>query len=139
MVPGRIDRRASVRKSIGRHEISSAFRGSALHAVGDSYMLLHALLQLNSVELRFQFAMRPSATMLLRLDPSASGSHPPINPCSLPSHEEGRNGQCSGCFVVDRNHGRLQRITSQDHDSHDLFEANGATGNLTRVRRGNYP
>src|SRR2546430_10627364 len=30
-----------VRKSIGRHEIGSAFRGSsALHAVGDSYLLL---------------------------------------------------------------------------------------------------
>ena len=30
-----------VRKSINRHEIGSAFRGSsALHAVGDSYLLL---------------------------------------------------------------------------------------------------
>jgi hypothetical protein len=31
-----------VRKSINRHEIGSAFRGSsALHAVGDSYVLDH--------------------------------------------------------------------------------------------------
>src|SRR6266581_626145 len=30
-----------IRKSVGRHEIGSAFRGSsALHAVGDSYLLL---------------------------------------------------------------------------------------------------
>ena len=32
-----------VRKSVGRYEIRSAFRGSsALHAVGDSYLLLTA-------------------------------------------------------------------------------------------------
>jgi hypothetical protein len=46
-----------VRKSIGRHEIGSAFRGSsALHAVGDSYMLLtRPSPHLATVELRFQF------------------------------------------------------------------------------------
>jgi hypothetical protein len=46
-----------VRKSIGRHEIGSALRGSsALHAVGDSYMLLtRPSPQLATVELRFQF------------------------------------------------------------------------------------
>src|SRR6266498_3961278 len=46
-----------VRKSIGRHEIGSAFRGSsALHAVGDSYMLVtRPSPQLATVELRFQF------------------------------------------------------------------------------------
>lgn len=46
-----------VRKSIGRHEIGSAFRGSsALHAVGDSYLLLtRPSPQLATVELRFQF------------------------------------------------------------------------------------
>ena len=46
-----------VRKSISRNEIGSAFRGSsALHAVGDSYMLLtRPSPQLNSIELRFQF------------------------------------------------------------------------------------
>lgn len=46
-----------VRKSIGRHEIGSAFRGSsALHAVGDSYMLLtRPSPHLATLELRFQF------------------------------------------------------------------------------------
>ena len=61
-----------VRKSIGRHEIGSAFRGSsALHAVGDSYLLLtRPSPQLATVELRFQFryaASRPPR--LLQLDP----------------------------------------------------------------------
>ena len=48
-----------VRKSIGREEIGSAFRGSsALHAVGDSYLLLtRPSAHLSAtVELRFQFA-----------------------------------------------------------------------------------
>ncbi len=46
-----------VRKSVSRYEIGSAFRGSsALHAVGDSYMLLtRPSPQLNNIELRFQF------------------------------------------------------------------------------------
>lgn len=46
-----------VRKSIGRDEIGRAFRGSsALHAVGDSYLLLtRPSAHLTSVELRFQF------------------------------------------------------------------------------------
>src|SRR3989449_4714140 len=46
-----------VRKSITREEIGSAFRGSsALHAVGDSYMLLRRpAAELPTVELRFQF------------------------------------------------------------------------------------
>src|SRR5487761_2569662 len=46
-----------VRKSITRYEIGSAFRSSsALHAVGDSYMLLtRPSPQLSTVELRFQF------------------------------------------------------------------------------------
>ena len=62
-----------VRKSIGRHEIGSAFRGSsALHAVGDSYVLLtRPSPQLpTTVELRFQFryaAAQPPR--LLELNP----------------------------------------------------------------------
>jgi hypothetical protein len=60
-----------VRKSIGRHEIGSAFRGSsALHAVGDSYLLLtRPSLQVPIIELRFQFryaAAQPPR--LLQLD-----------------------------------------------------------------------
>jgi AAA domain-containing protein len=78
-----------VRKAAGRYEIGSAFRGSsALHAVGDSYMLLaRPSPQIPSVELRFQFryaAAPPSR--LLSLDPtslwfSASGS---VAPAPLP-------------------------------------------------------
>jgi len=61
-----------VRKSIGRHEIGSAFRGSsALHAVGDSYLLLtRPSPQLPTIELRFQLryaAAQPPR--LLQLDP----------------------------------------------------------------------
>jgi hypothetical protein len=60
-----------IRKSVGRYEIGSAFRGSsALHAVGDSYMLLtRPSPQLNTIELRFQFRYAaPQQPMLLRLD-----------------------------------------------------------------------
>jgi len=71
-----------IRKAAGRYELGSAFRGSsALHAVGDSYLLLaRPSPQIPTVELRFQFryaAAPPSR--LLSLDPdalwfSASGS-----------------------------------------------------------------
>ena len=74
-----------VRKSIARGEIGSAFRGSsALHAVGDSYLLLtrSAAQVAASVELRFQFryAAAPPAR-LLHLDPrslsfTAAGAAP---------------------------------------------------------------
>lgn len=75
-----------VRKSIGRDEIGRAFRGSsALHAVGDSYVLLtRPSANLAAVELRFQFRYAaPLGPRLLELEPqslwfSASGaaSHP---------------------------------------------------------------
>ena len=72
-----------VRKSIGRHEIGSAFRGSsALHAVGDSYLLLtRPSPQLPTLELRFQFRYAaPQAPRLLELNPHTlwfcSGSSP---------------------------------------------------------------
>ena len=61
-----------VRKSIGRYEIGTAFRGSsALHAVGDSYLLLtRPSPQLATVELRFQFRYAASQPpRLLQLDP----------------------------------------------------------------------
>ncbi len=74
-----------IKKSAGRHELGSAFRGSsALHAVGDSYLLLaRPSPQIPPVELRFQ-SLSPAAlpSRLLSLDPdalwfSASGSPPP--------------------------------------------------------------
>jgi hypothetical protein len=60
-----------VRKSVGRYEIGSAFRGSsALHAVGDSYLLLvRPSPQVPTVELRFQFRYAPAQQpRLLTLD-----------------------------------------------------------------------
>jgi len=63
-----------VRKSIGRYEISSAFRGSnAVHAVGDSYLLeTRPAPQLPAVELRFQFGYAaPQPPRLLELDPQS--------------------------------------------------------------------
>jgi hypothetical protein len=73
-----------VRKSIGRDEIGRAFRGSsALHAVGDSYLLLaRPSANLAAVELRFQFRYAPPlAPRLLQLEPhslwfSAAGTPP---------------------------------------------------------------
>ena len=61
-----------VRKSITREEIGSAFRGSsALHAVGDTYLLLtRPSPQLPTLELRFQFRYSaPQPPRLLKLDP----------------------------------------------------------------------
>jgi hypothetical protein len=77
-----------VRKSIGRYEIGSAFRGSsALHAVGDSYLLVtRPSPQFPTVELRFQFRYAaPQVPRLLQLDPhtlwfSAVGSPPTVPP-----------------------------------------------------------
>ena len=82
-----------VRKSAGRHELGSAFRGSsALHAVGDSYLLLaRPSAQIPTVELRFQFRYAaPPPSRLLSLDPgtlwfSASGS---TAPASVPSRRK---------------------------------------------------
>lgn len=75
-----------VRKSIGRDEIGRAFRGSsALHAVGDSYLLLtRPSANLTSVELRFQFRYAaPLGPRLLELEPhslwffaAGAGCHP---------------------------------------------------------------
>ncbi len=74
-----------VRKSIGRYEIGSAFRGSsALHAVGDSYLLLtRPSPQFNTVELRFQFRYAAPPPRLLQLDSAAlwfSASGEPSKP-----------------------------------------------------------
>jgi hypothetical protein len=78
-----------VRKSVGRYEIGSAFRGSsALHAVGDSYLLLvRPSPQIPTVELRFQFRYAPAQEpRLLTLDADtlwfeASSSTPaPVRP-----------------------------------------------------------
>jgi len=72
-----------VRKSIGRYEIGSAFRGSsALHAVGDSYLLVtRPAPQLPTVELRFQFRYAaPQPPRLLELDPQSLWFSPAGSP-----------------------------------------------------------
>lgn len=81
-----------VRKSITREEIGSAFRGSsALHAVGDTYMLLtRPSPQLPTLELRFQFRYSPpQPPRLLKLDAPtlwfSSAGAVPIAP--LPRHK----------------------------------------------------
>jgi hypothetical protein len=61
-----------VRKSIGRDEIGRAFRGSsALHAVGDSYLLLtRPSPQVPTIDVRFQFRYAPPLpSRRLALDP----------------------------------------------------------------------
>jgi AAA domain len=61
-----------IRKGVRREEIGSAFRGSsALHAVGDSYLLLtRPSPQLPTLELRFQFRYAaPLPPRLLELNP----------------------------------------------------------------------
>jgi hypothetical protein len=79
-----------VRKSIGRHEIGSAFRGSsALHAVGDSYLLLtRPSPQLATIELRFQFRYAPAQPpRLLELHPQSlwfSSTGSPTAPVAAP-------------------------------------------------------
>jgi AAA domain len=81
-----------VRKTITREEIGSAFRGSsALHAVGDTYMLLtRPSPQLPTLELRFQFRYSPpQPPRLLKLDShtlwfSSTGSVPVAQ---LPRHK----------------------------------------------------
>jgi hypothetical protein len=60
--------------TIGRDEIDRAFRGSsALHAVGDSYLLLtRPAASLTAVELRFQFRYAsPLRPRLLELEPQS--------------------------------------------------------------------
>jgi AAA domain len=77
-----------VRKSIGRYEIGSALRGSsALHAVGDTYLLLtRPSPQFNTLELRFQFRYTASQPpRLLQLDPHTLWFSPAGPPPTSPS------------------------------------------------------
>ena len=77
-----------VRKSIGRYEIGSAFRGSsALHAVGDSYLLLtRPSPQFNTIELRFQFRYAaPQPPRSLQLDSDALWFSAAATPPALPA------------------------------------------------------
>jgi AAA domain len=71
------------RKSISREEIGSAFRGSsALHAVGDSYLLLtRPAPQLSTLELRFQFRYAaPQPPRRLEFNPQTLWFSPASSP-----------------------------------------------------------
>lgn len=77
-----------VRKSTGRHEIGSAFRGSSvLHAVGDSYVLLtRPSPQLATVELRFQFRYAAAQSpRLLELNPNTLWFSAAASPNATPA------------------------------------------------------
>ena len=107
-----------VRKSIGRHEIGSAFRGSsALHAVGDSYVLLtRPSPQLATVELRFQFryaAAQPPR--LLELNPNTlwfSAAAAPGHTSAAPQRKVARE-DISQAFAHAGNPARYTDLRSQ--------------------------
>jgi hypothetical protein len=107
-----------VRKSIGRHEIGSAFRGSsALHAVGDSYLLLtRPSPQLATVELRFQFryaAAQPPR--LLELNPQTlwfSATASPSAASAAPRRKVSRD-DITGAFAHTGDPARYTDLRSQ--------------------------
>jgi hypothetical protein len=81
-----------VRKSIGRHEIGTAFRGSsALHAVGDSYLLLTPVSSpFHTVEVSFQlrYAAAPPPRRL-SLDPETLWFQDcPSTPAAVPTRRK---------------------------------------------------
>jgi len=91
-----------VRKSIGRYEIGSAFRGSsALHAVGDSYLLVtRPAAQLPTVELRFQFRYAaPQPPRLLSLDPDSLWFCPAGQPTPAASRHKVSPAEVSEALV----------------------------------------
>lgn len=116
------------RRSIGRYEIGSAFRGSsALHAVGDSYVLLtRPLPQFNTVELRFQF--RYAAHRSRRACSILNSAALWFSAAGVPATE----------IVADRrkvirrsaNSARPPAIPAwpANHDAHRMFQAHRATG-----------
>ena len=82
-----------VRKSIRREEIGSAFRGSsALHAVGDSYLLVtRPSLQQPTIELRFQFRYTaPQSPRSLRLDPQSLWFFTTADSAPVPTPDRGK-------------------------------------------------
>ena len=129
-----------VRKSIGRHEIGSAFRGSsALHAVGDSYLLLtRPSPQLATIELRFQFryaaasrrACCNSNPQTLWFSSAASSS-----PAACATTQGGKDR----CHAGDRQYrraGALHPTARRDHGAHRVFQTHGATGDQRSLPQG---
>jgi len=121
-----------VRKSIGQHEIGSAFRGSsALHAVGDSYLLLTRPSPQTAhhraafpVPLRGGAATPPagieSANALVLLHRLLR------RPCLRATTQSGEDRR----HTVDhqyRRAGALYAVARRDHASHRVLQAHSAT------------
>jgi hypothetical protein len=107
-----------VRKSINRNEIGTAFRGSsALHAVGDSYMLLtrhHH--KRDTIELRFQFRYAPAQQpRQLCLDPRTLWFTPADDesPAEPPSRRKVVPSDVERCFPEPGIHVRFNQLRSQ--------------------------
>ena len=121
-----------VRKSIGRYEIGSAFRGSsALHAVGDSYLLLtRPSPQFHTVELRFQFRYAaPQPPRLLELDPDTLWFSPAGQPPATASARRKVEAADITQALADLGGASaLQPTAPADHDAHRVFQTHRATG-----------
>ena len=123
-----------VRKSIGREEIGSAFRGSsALHAVGDSYLLLtrpSAHLPPPSSCASSFATPRPPQPRLLELDPqtlcfSAAGAAPARD--SGRAQESGA-GACDSGAGWSGTAGSLQPTPPASHGAGRVFQTYRPTG-----------
>jgi hypothetical protein len=124
-----------VRKSIGRYEIGSAFRGSsALHAVGDSYLLLtRPSPQFHTVELRFQFRYAaPQPPRLLELDSdtlwfSPAGQTAHSGPATVPARRKVERSDITQALTGLGGHVRYNRLRDQIMD---LTECSKRTAQL---------
>lgn len=124
-----------VRKSIGRYEIGSAFRGSsALHAVGDSYLLLtRPAPPFHTVELRFQFRYAaPQPPRLLDLDPdtlwfSPAGQSARSGPATAPARRKVEQADITQALTELGGQVRYNRLRDQIMD---LTECSKRTAQL---------
>lgn len=122
-----------MRKSISREEIGSAFRcSSALHAVGDSYLLLtRPSPQLPTLELRFQFRYSaPEPPRLLKLDPHTLWFASTASPPSLPLLPRHKVEPADVTHALQNHNGQLRysELRQQIMQHTDCFQAHCATG-----------
>ena len=129
-----------VRKSVGRHEIGSAFRGSsALHAVGDSYLLLtRPAPQAPTIQLRFQFRYAAAvAPRLLTLDTDTLWFEPAsgFRSCGFFPSPQGRYRRRSTRCSNFRSR-PLQSTATTDHDSIGMLAPHRTTRYPARLSTG---
>ena len=120
-----------VRKSIGRDEIGRAFRGSsALHAVGDCYLLLtRPSASPTAVELRFQFRYAaPLGPRLLELEPQIVMVFRRRRCLPPPPPPKGRIRGCDPGLGALRQSGAPPPTARQDHARYGVLQAHRATG-----------